>query len=64
MAAVKKQYFFAFCVLNWVSPTVIQSPGFTNDYKFCISVSKYVSGICAEGFFVYFSWWLKNMKSR
>ena len=42
MAATKKQCFLRF--LYWTessSAIVIQSPGFTNDYKFCISVNKY-----------------------
>ena len=42
MAATKKQCIFAFSVLNRVF-TIIQSPGFTNDYKFCIRVNKYHS---------------------
>ena len=44
MAATKKQCFFAvFFFLYWTesSPTVIQSPGFTNDYKLSISVNEY-----------------------
>ena len=41
MAAAKKQCFFAFSVLIESLPTVIQSPGLTNDYKFSISVNKY-----------------------
>ena len=41
MAAAKKQCFMRFLCWTESSPTVIQSPGFTNDYKFCISVSKY-----------------------
>ena len=42
MTATKKRCFFAFSVLNFPEPstTVIQSPVFTNDYKFCISVNK------------------------
>ena len=40
MASAKKYFFLRF--LDWYesSPTVIQSPGFTNDYKFSISVNK------------------------
>ena len=41
MAAAKKQYFFAISVFHWVFTSVIQSPRFTNDYKFGISVSIY-----------------------
>ena len=41
MAAAKKQCFFAISVFNWVFTAVIQSPRFTNDYKFGISVSTY-----------------------
>ena len=44
MAAAKKQYFSvlsAISVLNWVFTSVIQSPLFTNDYKFGISVNTY-----------------------
>ena len=42
MAAAKKQCFkFAICVFNWVSTSVIQSPRFTNDYEFGISVNTY-----------------------
>ena len=41
MAAAKKQCFFAISVLNWVLTSVIQSPQFTNDYKFGISVNTY-----------------------
>ena len=114
-------------VFYWIFTIVIQSPRFTNDYEFGISVSTYqyrsrhsnlnfahhfiywlfqngvnknqhqnsyqretvpdkfifffqnwygktvnrvskicvcVSDICAEGFFVSFPWWLKNVKSR
>ena len=40
MAATKKQCFFAFLYWTESSPTAIQSPGFTNDYKFCISVNE------------------------
>ena len=41
MAAAKKQCFLRF-VLNWVFIyTVIQSPRFTNGYKFGISVNTY-----------------------
>ena len=38
MAAAKKQCFLR---LTESSPTVIQSPRFTNDYKFGISVNTY-----------------------
>ena len=41
MAAVKKQCFFAFSVLIWVFTYDLSSfnvGGFTNDYKFRISV--------------------------
>ena len=41
MAAAKKQCFFAIPVLKWVFTSVIQSPRFTNDYKFAISVTTY-----------------------
>ena len=41
MAASKKQCFLAFLYWTESSPTVIQSPGFTNDYKFRISLNKY-----------------------
>ena len=41
MAAAKKQCFFASSVFHWVFTSVIQSPRFTNDYKFDISVSTY-----------------------
>ena len=41
MAAAKKQCFFAISALNWVVTSVIQSPRFTNDYKFGISVNTY-----------------------
>ena len=36
MAAAKKQYFLHFLYWTESSPTVIQSPGLTKDYKFCI----------------------------
>ena len=40
MAAAKKQCFFCvISVLNWVFTSVVQSPRFTNDYKFGISVN-------------------------
>ena len=41
IAAAQKQCFLRF--LHWTesSPTVIQSPRFTNDYKFGISVDTY-----------------------
>ena len=38
MAVAKKPCFFAISVLNSVFTSVIQSPRFTNDYKFGISV--------------------------
>ena len=41
MAAAEKLWFFAIFVFNWVFTSVIQSPGFTNNYKFDISVSTY-----------------------
>ena len=41
MAAAKKQCFFAIFVFNRVITSVIQSPRFTNDYKFGISVNTY-----------------------
>ena len=41
MAAAKKQCFFAIFVFNRVFTSVIQSPRFTNDYKFSISVNTY-----------------------
>ena len=51
MAAAKKQcfffvlfcfvLFFAISVLNWVFTSAIQSPLFTNDYKFGICVNTY-----------------------
>ena len=41
MAAAKKQCFFAISVLNWVFISVIQSPRYTNDYKFGIGVNTY-----------------------
>ena len=41
MAAAKKQCFLRF--LYWTEPslTVIQSPSFTNDYKFGININTY-----------------------
>ena len=62
MAATKKQCFFAFSVLKESSPTVIQSPGFTNDYKFCISVNKYHSRHSNLNFAYHFViyWLLQN----
>ena len=33
----KKQLLFAISVLNWVFTSAIQSPRFTNDYKFGIT---------------------------
>ena len=41
MAAGKKQSILRFLYLTWVFTSVSQSPGFTNDYKFGISVSTY-----------------------
>ena len=41
MAAAKKQCFLQFQYFTESSPTVIQSPRFTNDYEFGISVSTY-----------------------
>ena len=41
MAAAKKQYFLRFLYWTESSPTVIQSPGFTNDFKFGISIKTY-----------------------
>ena len=41
MAAAKKQCFFAISVFNCVFTSVIQSPRFTNDYEFGISVNTY-----------------------
>ena len=43
MAVSKKQCFLQFLYLTdyWVFTSVIQSPRFTNDYKFGISVSTY-----------------------
>ena len=41
MAAAKKQSFLRFLYLTESSPTVIQSPQFTNDNKFGISVNTY-----------------------
>ena len=41
MGATKKQCFLLFLYLTKSSLTVIQSPGFKNDYNFGISVSKY-----------------------
>ena len=38
MAAAKKQCFLGFFVFTEFSRTVSQSPGFTNDYKFGMSV--------------------------
>ena len=45
MVAAKKQCIFAISVLNWVVTSVIQSPRFTNDYKFGISVNTSVVDI-------------------
>ena len=41
MAAAKKRWFCDFCIFTESSPPVIQSPRFTNDYEFGISVSTY-----------------------
>ena len=41
MAAAKEAVLFAISVFNWVFTSVIQSPRFTNDYKFSISVNTY-----------------------
>ena len=41
MAAAKKQCFLQFLYWTESSPTIIQSPRFTKDYKFGISVSTY-----------------------
>ena len=41
MAAANKQYFLHFLYWTESLPTVIQSLGFTNDYKFGICVNKY-----------------------
>ena len=41
MAAAKKQWFLRFLYWTESSPTVIQGPRFTNDYKFGISVNTY-----------------------
>ena len=41
MAAAKKRCISAISVFNWIFTSVIQSPRFTNDYEFGISVSTY-----------------------
>ena len=41
MATAKKQCFLRFLCSTESSLNVIQSPGFTNDYKFCFRVNKY-----------------------
>ena len=41
MAAAKKQRFLHFLYWTESSPTVIQSPRFTNDHKFGINVNTY-----------------------
>ena len=41
MAAAKKQCFLRFLYWTESSPSVIQSPRFTNNYKFDISVNTY-----------------------
>ena len=43
MAAAKNPCFLRFLYISESSRTVIQSPRFTNDYKFGISVSTYIS---------------------
>ena len=35
------RFLFAISVFNWVFTSIIQSPRFTNDYKFGISVNIY-----------------------
>ena len=40
MAAAKKRCFFAISVFYGIFTSVIQSPRFTNDYEFFISVSR------------------------
>ena len=40
MAAAKKRCFSAISVFYWIFTSDIQSPRFTNDYEFGISVSK------------------------
>ena len=41
MAAAKKQRFLCFLYWTESSSIIIQSPGFTNDYKFYIGVNEY-----------------------
>ena len=41
MAAAKKAVLFAISVFYWIFTSVIQSPRFTNDCEFGISVSTY-----------------------
>ena len=41
MAAAKEAVLFAISVFYWIFTSVIQSPRFTNDYEFFISVSTY-----------------------
>ena len=41
MAAARKRCFLQFLYFTESSPSVIQSPRFTNDYEFFISVSTY-----------------------
>ena len=41
MAAAKKRCFFAISVFYRIFSSAIQSPGFTDDYEFGISVSTY-----------------------
>ena len=44
MAAARKRCFLRFLsVFYWIFTSVIQSPSFTNDYEFFISVSIYIS---------------------
>ena len=53
---LRSSVFFKFSVLNWV---VIQSPGFTNDYKFSVSVDRYHSNLnFTHHFDIY--WLLQN----
>ena len=41
MAAAKEAVLFAISLFYWIFTSVIQSPRFTNDYEFGISVSTY-----------------------
>ena len=45
MAAAKKGCFFVISVFYWIFTYVIQSPRFTNDSEFGISVSTLVADI-------------------